>query len=185
MKAMNEPLGSSFLGERLRIRWPIILSVGVVIALVYWIFRGPARETSRQTLLRSVILEGPAPTEPQPAPEYHLVIEVPKPGTYRPQEEIDVRASITLSEGQKPPASAQVLIRRRGVNLNSASLEAKKGDEPAALVLEGKIKLPKEPGPVDVVVNAVEMKSYQQKGRDSDVRVRTVSSTPLKISVGR
>ena len=186
MKAMNDPVKSRPLGEWLGTRSLIVLSLVVVVALVYAIIRRHAGEDRKQTLLRSEVVEGPAPTAPQPPPDYHIEFQAPKPGKYRAEEEIEVRASMTLSEGQKPPSKVIVMTRKRGVNLNSAFLEAKKGDGPSSLTLEGKIKLPKEPGPVDVLVTAVEMKVYQAKGQTHQTRrVRSVESTPLKISVGK
>ena len=185
MKAMNDPVKGRPLGEWRGIRSLIVLSLTIVVALVYVIIRRHAGEDPKQTLLRSELVEGPAPTAPEPPPDYHLELQAPKPGPYRPKEEIQVRASMTLSEGQKPPSSAQVLIRKRGFNLNSAFLKAEKGDGPGSLTLEGKIKLPNEPGQVDVVITAVETKVYQREGREPEVRIRTVSSSPLKILVGK
>lgn len=135
-------------------------------------------------ILKSEIVDGPAPEGPLPAPAYRFEFLEPKQTEFPPGHEIQISARLILPSGEKPPTFVQLLVKRGKVNVNSLGLEPTEDDGSGTYNFSAKLNAPEEKGRYALVLSAIKYKTYQaENGRAPESRSVTVDSEPLVITV--
>lgn len=173
----------SLLSVRKRIHAKPVAVAGWLAASLFVFGCSGGDEPGSPRVLRSETVQGPPPNGPLPDPAYQFEYLQPEQRDFRPGEEIEFRAKMTLPEGEKPPSSVILLVRRGKVNVNSVNLEATDDSGAGTYEFNTRLRVPQEKGQYDLVLMVIKIKSYQTKGHDPESRSSTVYSKPMAITV--
>src|SRR5579883_389273 len=130
-------------------------------------------EPASPRVLRTETVQGAPPNGPLAEPAYRFEYLQPKRTDFRPSEEIEFRAKMTLPEGEKPPSFVLLLLRRGKVNVNSVGLEPRDDSGAGTYTFDTRLKLPNEKGRYDLVLMVIKSKAYQTEGREPEIRSST------------